>query len=341
MASPLRARDAVRRPDHAIAVARRPAVTRQLLAVTTATALFLGCGAGTPPMFLTVLTGNTSGVYYPLGVALSQVFRTVIPEANISVQSTAASAENMRLLEAERGELAFTLGDVLADAWEGNADAGFTTPLRKLRAVATIYPNYIQIVASADAGVETLADLRGKRISVGAPGSGTELNARAIVAAAGLSYDDFSRVEYLSFSESVELIKNRQLDITLQSAGLGVASLRDLAVSVPIVVIPIPADVVENVGRAVYQPATIPAGTYDGQAEPVVTASIRNVLVTHDSVPDDVIYRMTKALFEHLDELAAAHSAAEQISREDAVLNLDVPLHPGAAAYYREVGLLE
>ena len=313
---------------------------RSLLAVTAA-ALLVGCGASTPPMFLTILTGNTSGVYYPLGVALSQVFRATIPEANISVQSTAASAENMRLLEAERGELAFTLGDVLLDAWDGNVDAGFTAPLRKLRTVAAIYPNYIQIVASADAGVETLDDLRGKRISVGAPGSGTELNARAIMEAAGLSYDDFSKVEYLSFSESVELIKNRQLDITLQSAGLGVASLRDLAASVPIVVIPIPAEVVENVGRAVYQPGTIPAGTYDGQLDAVDTATIRNVLATHDAVPADVIYRMTKALFEHLDELAAAHAAAGQISRDDALLNLDVPLHPGAAAYYREAGLLE
>ena len=101
-------------------------------------------------MFVAVLTGNTSGVYYPLGVGLSQLFRTAIPEANVSVQATAASAENLRLLETERGELAFTLGDVLTDAWEGNADAGFTTPLRKVRAVATIYPNYIQIVASAD-----------------------------------------------------------------------------------------------------------------------------------------------------------------------------------------------
>ena len=314
---------------------------KRLLAVTAAAALFVGCGVSTPPTFLTVLTGNTSGVYYPLGVALSQVFRTAIPEANISVQSTAASAENMRLLEAERGELAFALGDVLADAWEGNVDAGFTAPLRKLRTVAGIYPNYIQIVASADAGVETLADLRGKRISVGAPGSGTELNARAIMAAAGLSYDDFSKIEYLSFSESVELIKNRQLDITLQSAGLGVASLRDLAASVPIVVIAIPADVVANVGRAVYQTGTIPAGTYEGQLDAVETATIRNVLVTHDAVPEDVIYRMTKSLFEHLDQLAAAHAEAEEIFPEDAVLDLDVPLHPGAAAYYREAGLLE
>ena len=303
----------------------------------------VGCGGNTnrPPVFVTVLTGNTSGVYYPLGVALSQLFRSAIPEANVSVQATAASAENLRLLQEGRGELAFTLGDVLLDAWEGNADAGFATPLKELRSVAGLYRNYVQIVATDSSGVRTLADLKGKRISVGAPGSGTELNARAIMKAAGISYSDFSKVEYLSFSESVELMKNRQLDITLQSAGLGVASLRDLAASVSIVVVPIPADVVQKVGRPVYQPGTIPAGTYQGQTAAVETATIPNVLVTHARVPDAVIYRMTKAMFDNLDRLVAAHVAARDISREHATQELPVPLHPGASAYYAGAGVPE
>jgi len=314
--------------------------------VTLAALLLLsGCGGSTSnsaaPVFVTILTGNTSGVYYPLGVALSQLFRSAIPEANVSVQATAASAENLHLLQDQRGELAFTLGDVLLDAWEGNAEAGFKEPLRKLRSVAGIYRNYVQIVASTASGVHSLADLRGKRISVGPPGSGTELNARAIVKAAGLSYSDFSKVEYLSFSDSVELMKNRQLDITLQSAGLGVASLRDLATSVPIVIVPIPADVVAKIGRPVYQPGVIPAGTYEGQTLPVDTVTIQNVLVTHDTVPQDVVYRMTKAMFENLDRLAAAHVAAKEISRDTAAKNLPVPLHPGAAAYYKETGTAE
>ena len=312
-----------------------------LLAAVLAMACGGGGGASQPPMFVTVLTGNTSGVYYPLGVGLSQLFRQAVPEATVAVQATAASAENLHLLEARRGEVGFTLGDVLADAWEGRTEAGFTAPLKTLRAIAGIYPNYVQIVASETSGIRTLADLKGKRISVGAPGSGTELNARAIVKAAGLTYDDFSKVEYLSFSESVELIKNRQLDVTLQSAGLGVASLRDLASSMPIVVVPIPADVVRRVGRDVYRPAVIPAGTYEGQTEAVETTTIQNVLVTHDGVSQDVIYRMTKALFEHLDQLAASHVSAKQISRDTAARGLPVPLHPGAAAYYREVGALE
>ena len=316
---------------------------RFLPATVLAAALTIACGGGgsSSQTFVTILTGNTSGIYYPLGVGLSQLVRTAVPEANVAVQATAASAENLQLLQAGRGEVGFTLGDVLADAWEGRAEAGFTTPLTRLRAIAAIYPNYIHLVASAAAGVTSLGDLRGKRVSVGAPGSGTELNARAILKAAGLSYDDFSKVEYLSFSESVELIKNRQLDVTLQSAGLGVASIRDLAVSLPIVVVPIPADVVGKVGRDVYRPAVIPAGTYEGQTQPVDTAAIQNVLATHDGVPESVVYRTTKALFEHLDELTAAHVAAKEIRPESAAAGLPVPLHPGAAAYFKEAGLLQ
>src|SRR5581483_8999900 len=112
--------------------------------------------------FVNVLTGGTSGVYYPLGVALSQIYGRVLPDAKVQV--TKASAENLALLESGKGEVAFTLGDALSDAWKGNEDAGFKAPLKKLRAIAGIYPNYIQIVASADSGIKTLADLKGKRI---------------------------------------------------------------------------------------------------------------------------------------------------------------------------------
>ena len=291
--------------------------------------------------FINILTGGQSGVYYPLGVALSQIYAKAIPDVRTSAQATKASAESLNLLEAGRGELAFTLGDALSDAWKGEAEAGFKTPLKKLRTIAGIYPNYIQIVATADSGIKTLADLKGKRISVGAPKSGTELNARAVLKAAGLSYGDFAKVEYLAFGESVDLMKNRQLDVTLQSAGLGVASIRDLSSSVPIVIVPVPKDVVAKIGDAAYQPATIPAGTYTSQEAPVETVSIKNFLVTHSGVSDDLAYAMTKALFDNLDQLKAAHAAAKGISKQDAAANPPAPLHPGAARYYREAGLVK
>lgn len=291
--------------------------------------------------FVNVLTGGQSGVYYPMGVALSQIYGKALPDAKVTVQSTKASAENLNLLQAGRGEIAFTLADALSDAWKGDKDAGFATPLKKLRAVAGIYANYIQIVASGESGIKTLADLKGKRISVGAPKSGTELNARAILKAAGLTYADFAKVEYLAFGESVELMKNRQLDATLQSAGLGVASIRDLATSVKILIVPIPADVTAKVGDAAYQGAVIPANTYTGQTADVPTIAIKNFLVSHEGVPAEMVYAMTKSMFENLPALVAAHNAAKGITKEGAVSGTTVTFHPGAEKYYREVGLMK
>jgi uncharacterized protein len=312
---------------------------RRLLVAGTA-ALFVAASAYAAD-FVSVLTGGTSGVYYPLGVALSQIFTKAMPDAKASVQATKASAENLNLLQAGRGEIAFTLGDALSDAWKGNEEAGFKTPLKKLRGIAGIYPNYIQIVASADSGIKTIADLRGKRVAVGAPKSGTEINARAILRGAGMSYKDLGKVEYLPFGESVELMKNRQLDATLISAGLGVSAIRDLATAVKIVVVPVPQDVVTKIGDPAYIAGTVPANTYEGQGAAVQTVAIQNFLVTHEGVPTDTVYKMTKAMYENLDQLVAAHAAAKAIKREDGPKNMPVPLHPGAEKYYREAGVLK
>jgi hypothetical protein len=288
--------------------------------------------------FINVLTGGTSGVYYPLGVALSKIYGEKVPNTRPTVQATKASVENLQLLQQGKGEIAFTLGDSLAAAWKGDEEAGFKTPLKKLRGITAIYPNYIQIVASKDSGIKTLADLKGKRLSVGAPKSGTELNARAILAAAGMSYKDLSKVEYLPFAESVELMKNRQLDATLQSAGLGVASLRDLATSVEITVVEVPAAVVDKAGPP-FVKATIPANTYNGQTAPVQAAAALNYLVTHEGMKEETVYQMTKAIYESLPDLAAAHAAARAIKLEGALDGMPLPLHAGAARYFKEKGL--
>ena len=182
--------------------------------------------------------------------------------------------------------------------------------MKKLRAIGNTYPNYIQVVASQASGIKTLADLKGKRISVGAPKSGTELNARAIFKAAGLSYEDMGKVEYLPYAESVELIKNRQLDATLQSSGLGMAAIRDLASTMPITFVAIPADVVAKIDSPAYHAASIPAGTYDGQEQDVPTVAIDNILVSHSGVSDELAYQMTKLMFDNLPRLVTAHAAA-------------------------------
>ncbi len=289
--------------------------------------------------FINILTGGTSGVYYPLGVALSEIYSQNIEGVRVQVQSTKASVENLNLLQKDRGELAFALGDSVKNAWEGNAEAGFKRPLTGLRAIAAIYPNFIQVAALRESGAMTITDLAGQSLSVGAAKSGTELNARKILGAAGMSYGDLGKVEYLPFSESVELMKNRQLDATFQSSGLGNAALKDLSTTQAVNFVSIPADIAGKLG-APYKAGVIPAGTYPGQDVDVPTVAITNILVTREGVSDDEAYQMTRLLFEHLDTLEAAHSAARGISLEKALKGLPIPLHPGAERYYKEQGLL-
>lgn len=316
----------------------RPTIRRRTLAAIAAIGSTLAASVASAETFINVLTGGTSGVYYPLGVALSKVYGEKIPGVRTQVQATKASVENLNLLQKGKGEIAFALGDSVQLAWAGDAEAGFKEKLDKLRGVAAIYPNYIQVVASKDSGIKSLADLKGKSLSVGAPKSGTELNARAILKAAGLAYADLGKTEYLPFAESVELMKNRQLDATLQSAGLGVASIRDLATSLPIQMVEVPAAIADKLGPP-YLAATIPPKTYDGQSDAVATLAVGNVLVTHADVPEEIVYQMTKQLYESLPELVAAHKAATAIKLETAKQGMPVPLHPGAERYYKEKGL--
>ena len=315
------------------------AFLRQSLLVTAAT-ICLAVPAQAAE-FINILTGGTSGVYYPLGVALSQIYSKAIPGSKTAVQATKASAENLNLLQAGRGEAAISLGDSLSDAWQGKEEASFKVPLKKLRTIAALYPNYIHFVAAADSGIKTLADIKGKRISVGAPKSGTELNVREILKAAGISYKDFSKVEYLSYAESVELMKNRQLDVTLLSSGLGVAALRDLATSQKVVFLTIPADIVAKINDPAFQVGVIPAKTYEGQDAAVSTISVQNYLVTHEGVSTETVYTMTKSMFDNLDQMVAAHAAAKAISKEHAAKGSPVPLHPGAEKYYKEKGIVK
>jgi uncharacterized protein len=222
----------------------------RLAAAAMVAAAMLSAADARAQGFVNVLTGGTSGVYYPLGVAIGKILGDKLAGVKTQVQATKASVENLILPQQGRGEIAFALGDSLKAAWEGDAEAGFKNKMTRLHTLGAIYPNYIQIVATADSGVRTLADLRGKSLSVGAPKSGTELNSRAILAAAGLSYKDMAKVEYLPFAESVDLMKNRQLNATLQSAGLGVASLKDLSTATDITVVAVPKQVVDRIGPA-------------------------------------------------------------------------------------------
>ncbi len=293
----------------------------------------------TPGHFINILTAGTAGIYYQLGHALSDNFAEKIPGSRPSVQATKGSVENLNLLQQGKGEIAFAQGDVLALGWAGDAEAGFKSKADGLRGIAAIYPNFIQIVATQQSGIRTLVDLKGKRLSVGSQRSGTEVNTRALLKAAGLSYKDLAKVEYLPFDDSVDLMKNRLLDATVQTAGLGVPALRELANAFSIVVVETAPEVVDKVG-APYQKALIPKGTYRGQSTDVKSAALPNYLVTRADLPDELIYKVTKAVFDSTAELTAAHPAAASIKLLRALEGMPVPLHPGAAKYFKEMGVI-
>jgi uncharacterized protein len=288
---------------------------------------------------IVILTGGTSGVYYPLGLALQKVFKREMPNAEVTVLSTQATVENLNLLQQGKGHLALAQGDILTEAWKGNPEAGFPSSRTKIRLVGGAYPNYIHIIAREDAHIRSLKDLRGKRVSVGAARSGNELNARALLSAADMSYADLLQVEYLAYGESVDLMAKRQLDAAIISAGVGVAAVNNAIAQMPVVFVPVENDVIEKT-HGMFFAASVPARTYKGQESEVQTAALNNFFVTSSDVPEDVVYRITKGIFNNVRELQAVHPAAKVMSTSNALAVRPINLHPGAERYYREVKLL-
>jgi len=288
---------------------------------------------------IVMLTGNTGGVYYPLGIALAKIWERAIPGSRVVVQSTQASVENFNLLQQRRGTFAFGQGDVMSDAFKGNVEAGFPSSRDRLRMVAALFPNYLHLVALKSANVKSVQDLRRKRVSVGASRSGNELNARVLLGAAGMSYADLRRVDYLPYNDAVALMRDGQLDAVIVSAGLGVKAVAELAAAVPVDIVPITPELIGKPG-GIFAPVTIPANTYRGQTQDVHTAALINFLVTHSDVPDALVYAAVKSLYADLPELKGSHLAARDIARDLALASRPIALHPGAERYFREIGLL-
>lgn len=309
--------------------------TRRLLGLLFGTLLSMQAMAD----HYAILTGGTSGVYYPVGLALKSVLDRELPEHTFSVVSTQASVENLNLLQKGEGIIALAQGDILSDAWEGNPEAGFPSSRTRIRLIGAAYPNFIHLLARSDAGITSLEDLAGKRVSVGAARSGTEISARALLGAAGLSYADLLQVEYLHYGEGVERLVSGDLDAVIISAGLGVAAVGEAARRTAVSFVPIAPNLMTSSSR--FQPIAIPPDSYPGQAEPVPTAALSNFFVTSADVPEALVYRITRAIYDNLDRIHAAHPAARAIRLEHALATRPVEAHPGALRYFRELGLAE
>ncbi|WP_100330032.1 TAXI family TRAP transporter solute-binding subunit [Bacillus xiapuensis] len=290
---------------------------------------------------VTILTGGTSGIYFQLGNALAKLYGEKLG-AQASAQTTGASAENTAKLSRHKAEIGFAMADTVADAYNGAGNFVKSGALSNVRAIASLYPNYMQIVALKKANIRTLKDLKGKDVAVGALGSGTEIMAKRILQEVGISYEDIN-ADFLSFSEGIEGIKNGTTDVAFLSSGYPNSGIMELAAMDDVEIISIPEELTRKLQHKYpsFEVGEIPANTYKGVKEERETVRVSNLLITHKEVPEAEVYLLTKIMFEHIEDLRNAHSSAKQIKLEKAADKLPLPLHPGAEKYYKEKGLIE
>jgi TRAP transporter TAXI family solute receptor len=286
---------------------------------------------------LVLATGGTAGTYYPFGGAMARIWNTKIPGMNVTAQTTGASAENIRLVNKKEAELALVQSDTLDFAY--NAKEAFKEAIKSMSTIAVLYPEIIQVVVRADSPIKSIADLKGKKVGVGAPGSGTEANFRQLMDIYGLAKDDV-KSQYLSFSESAEQFKDRHIDAFIVTAGIPNAAIMDIGTQHEVRIINIPADMSAKLtAKYPFLAATkVPAGTYKNQTQDVTTVAVNAVLIVGNDLSTDVVYNMTKALFDNQAELASAHAKGKELSLQYAVQGVSIPFHPGALKYYKEKG---
>lgn len=292
-----------------------------------------GDSAGLETNIVTIATGGASGPYNIIATTLADIYTSTY-DVNSRTQTTGASAENLNLLANEKVEMAFVMSDALSQALNG--EESFSEPLEGITQIANLYPNVVQIVARADAGIETIEDLVGKRVAVGDQGSGVEINARALLNGHDITYDDL-QVDYLGYAEASDGLSGGTIDAAFLTSGLPNASVLELSETLDINLVTVDADKVAEIAEEhpYFVPYEIPADMYDN-ADVVSTAAVPNALVVREDLSEDDVYELTKSFFENLEQLANSHQAAADISLDTAQDGLIAPLHPGAEKYFNE-----
>ncbi len=310
-------------------------MTYRFAALATAAALL---AAPVQAQDLSIATGGTGGVYFPYGGGVGEVINRHVDGATGSAEVTGASVENVALVSRMDSDLALALADTVYQAFHGES-AFEGRQVDEIRALMSIYPNAVQIVTLADSGIESIADLRGQRVSVGAPGSGTEVSAQTLLEANGITYDDFTP-ERLNFNETADALRDGDIAAGFWSVGPPTSSIMNLATTRDIRIIPMSEEEIANAiaVEPTFAAYTLRAGTYDGQDEDVLTISTPNVMIAHEDMDEDLVYNIVRAIYENVDELIAIHPAANDTTVEFSVASTPIPFHPGALRYLDEVG---
>ncbi|TLS53166.1 TAXI family TRAP transporter solute-binding subunit [Paenibacillus antri] len=316
----------------------RTSLLALVVALAGALAACSGSGSGDPET-ISIATGGTSGTYYPLGGGMAQIFTDEV--VNATAESTGASVVNMQLIKDGDVDLAFVQSDIADYASKGVMMFEEGGAIENVQAVASLYNETIQIVVPESSDIRSVEDLAGKKVSIGEPGSGTEANARQILEIHGMSEDDLGQVQRLGFGDSTSYIQDGTLDAAFVTAGTPTSAVSELAATKGVRIVGMTDENIEALIEKYpyYAAQTVEGGTYAGFDETVNTVAVKAQLVVRSELSEDLVYRLTKALFENLDAMAAVHAKASEIALEKALEGVSLTVHPGAAKYFEEAGV--
>jgi TRAP transporter TAXI family solute receptor len=288
---------------------------------------------------LSIATGGTGGVYYPYGGGIAKVITEHIPNVEATAEVTAASVDNLKFIRDRKADIAFTTADTLADGINGTG--AFKESKLPIRAIANLYKNYTHVITLASSPVKTIKDLKGKVVSIGSPGSGTMVTALRVLKAFGLDPDSDIKPQSLGVSESADALKDGKIDAFFWSGGVPAASVLDLSHTAGIKIRVVPNDSVlstlqDTFGKSLYLQGIVPKSVYAGMDADVGVVSIPNLLVVHTDMDANLVYEITKSLFENKAKLVAIHPEASNLSLATAVVGSPAEFHPGAIRYYEE-----
>ena len=291
--------------------------------------------------YMSVATGGTSGTYYAVGGALAAAV-TKDGKIQCTAETGNASVANANLIATKGIEIAFVQNDITY--WAVNGQLMFQgKPLKNIRAVASLYPEHVQVVIAKDAGIKSINDLKGKRVGVGAPGSGVEGDVQAIFGVAGLTYKDLKQANFLDFAATASRFKDNQIDAGFVVAGFPTAAIMDLTTTKDVGLLNFDKAFLDKLHKQYpfFVASKIPGKTYKGIDSDTVTPAVMAILITHADVPEQQIYDFVSSMFKNLDDIAAVHAKGKEITLKGALDGLTAPLHPGAAKFYKEKGLIK
>ncbi|WP_136649609.1 TAXI family TRAP transporter solute-binding subunit [Paracoccus aeridis] len=332
-------------------------LSKKIAGIAAATLIALAGAASAQDMaFFRIGTGGTAGTYYPIGGLLANAISAPpgsracedggacgVPGLVASAVASNGSVANVNAIMGGALESGFAQGDVAAWAYTGTGIWEGQPKAEKLRAIANLYPESIHLVATQASGIKSVADLRGKRVSLDEPGSGTLVDAQLILAAAGLAEGDV-KPEYLKPDQAADRMKDGAMDAFFFVGGYPAGAIAELASQQDVVIVPIEGEVADKVlENKFFATDTIPAGTYDNQEADVTTIAVGAQWLTSADQPEELIYNITKAVWNDATrkQLDAGHAKGKMIVKENATAGLGLPLHPGAERFYREAGLIQ